>query len=138
MTITRDGVLAVLAGIACPGGGDLVSRDLVRALVVDGGSIRFVIEAASPDAARSLAPVQTAAETALRGQPGVELRVFDVSGTVAPRWRGVANYLEMLEAQRSLFESEQEYIRLQQRRLVNAVDLYKALGGWDDGKAPAS
>ena len=71
MTITRDGVLAVLAGIACPGGGDLVSRDLVRALVVDGGSIRFVIEAASPDAARSLAPVQTAAETALRAQPGV-------------------------------------------------------------------
>ena len=40
-------------------------------------------------------------------------------------------YLEMLEAQRSLFESEQEYIRLQQRRLVNAVDLYKALGGWE-------
>ena len=71
MTITRDGVLAVLAGIACPGGGDLVSRDLVRALVVDGGSIRFVIEAASPDEARSLAPVQTAAETALRALPGV-------------------------------------------------------------------
>jgi glycosyltransferase involved in cell wall biosynthesis len=32
---------------------------------------------------------------ALRGQPGVELRVFDVSGTVAPRWRGVANYLRL-------------------------------------------
>ncbi|WP_454673253.1 multidrug efflux RND transporter outer membrane subunit OprZ [Achromobacter pestifer] len=45
--------------------------------------------------------------------------------------RGVASYLEMLEAQRSLFESEQEYIRLQQRRLVNAVELYKALGGWE-------
>lgn len=45
--------------------------------------------------------------------------------------RGVASYLEMLEAQRSLFESEQEFIRLQQRRLVNAVELYKALGGWE-------
>ena len=37
--------------------------------------------------------------------------------------RGVTNYLEMLDAQRSLFESEQEFIRLQQRRLVNAVTL---------------
>ncbi|KAG1376935.1 hypothetical protein G6F60_015350 [Rhizopus arrhizus] len=44
----------------------------------------------------------------------------------------------MLEAQRSLFESEQEYIRLQQRRLVNAVDLYKALGGgWEAGPETA-
>ena len=47
--------------------------------------------------------------------------------------RGVTNYLEMLDAQRSLFESEQEFIRLQQRRLVNAVTLYKALGGWEQG-----
>ena len=45
----------------------------------------------------------------------------------------MANYLEMLDAQRSLFESEQEFIRLQQRRLVNAVTLYKALGGWEQG-----
>ena len=42
-------------------------------------------------------------------------------------------HLEMLDAQRSLFESEQEFIRLQQRRLVNAVTLYKALGGWEQG-----
>lgn len=32
---------------------------------------------------------------ALQARPGVELRVFDVSGTVAPRRRGVLNYLRV-------------------------------------------
>ena len=68
-----------------------------------------------------------------RGPAGARRR----SRTPAPAERryarGVTNYLEMLDAQRSLFESEQEFIRLQQRRLVNAVTLYKALGGWEQG-----
>jgi ATP-binding protein involved in chromosome partitioning len=63
--------MAVLGGVALPDGGTLVSRDLIRALVVEGDSIRFVIEAASPDQARALAPVQAQAEAALRAQPGV-------------------------------------------------------------------
>ena len=49
MTVDRDLVMRTLAGIALPGGGDLVSRDLIRALAVDGGAVRFVIEAATPD-----------------------------------------------------------------------------------------
>lgn len=32
---------------------------------------------------------------ALRAEPGVEVRVFDISGTVAPRWRGVLNYVRL-------------------------------------------
>ncbi len=71
MATSRDDVLAILAGITLPGGGDLVSRDLVRALAVEAGTIRFVIEAASPDEARALAPAQAAAEKALRALPGV-------------------------------------------------------------------
>ncbi len=71
MTVTRDEVLAVLARIKTPDGGDLVSRDLIRALVVEAGQVRFVIEAPTPDEARALAPVQVAAETALRELPGV-------------------------------------------------------------------
>lgn len=59
-------VKRVLAGISCPGGGDLVSRDLVRALGVEGDMVRFVIEAATPEEARALGPVQAAAEAALR------------------------------------------------------------------------
>lgn len=70
-TPSRDAILATLARIAVPGGGDLVSRDLVRALGVDGGSIRFVIEAETPEAARTLEPVRAAAEQALKAMPGV-------------------------------------------------------------------
>ena len=75
MSVTRDSVLGVLGGLSLPGGGTLVSRDLIRALVVEegpaGATIRFVIEAATPDEARALAPVQAEAEAALKALPGV-------------------------------------------------------------------
>lgn len=71
MALDNDSVMTVLAGVALPDGGTLVSRDLIRALVIDGGTIRFVIEAATPDMARALAPAQAQAETVLRALPGV-------------------------------------------------------------------
>ncbi|WP_323007869.1 Mrp/NBP35 family ATP-binding protein [Pseudorhodobacter sp.] len=71
MALDKDGVMAALAGVSLPDGGTLVSRDLIRALVVEGGNIRFVIEAATPDQARALAPVQAQAETVLRALAGV-------------------------------------------------------------------
>ena len=71
MTTTRDDIMTVLAGVSCPDGGTLVSRDLIRALTVEAGQVRFVIEAESPDQARALAPVQAQAEAALRALPGV-------------------------------------------------------------------
>jgi ATP-binding protein involved in chromosome partitioning len=71
MTVDRDQVTRVLAGIAHPGGGDLVGRDLIRALSVEGGVVRFVIEAASPDEARALGPAQAEAEAQLKALPGV-------------------------------------------------------------------
>lgn len=43
--------------------------------------------------------------------------------------KGIANYLEFLDSQRSEFESEQEYLRLHELRLANDIALYKALGG---------
>lgn len=70
MSIAREDVLAVLARVQVPGG-TLVSRDLVRALAIEGGTVRFVIEAATPEEARSLAPAQVAAELALKALPGV-------------------------------------------------------------------
>jgi ATP-binding protein involved in chromosome partitioning len=69
---SRDQVLAALARIAAPGGGDLVGRDLVRALVVEAGSVRFVLEAESAAAAEALKPVRAAAEAAVAALPGVE------------------------------------------------------------------
>jgi ATP-binding protein involved in chromosome partitioning len=71
MAVTKDQVMAALAGVAVHGG-TLVTQDLIRALVVDGTAVRFVIEAATPDAARALAPVQPLAEAAVRALPGVD------------------------------------------------------------------
>lgn len=71
MAVDREQVMAVLRGVAHPGGGDLVSRDLIRALSVEGGAVRFVIEAATPDEARSLGPAQAEAEAKLKALPGV-------------------------------------------------------------------
>ena len=71
MTVGREEVLGVLADVQLPGGGTLISRDLIRALAVEGGTIRFVIEAANPDEARALAPAQAEAEAKLRALPGI-------------------------------------------------------------------
>ena len=71
MTTTRDTILATLSRLTLPDGGDLVSRDLVRALTVEGGSVRFVIEAPDPEIAKRMEPVRQAAEAAVRALPGV-------------------------------------------------------------------
>ncbi len=72
MTVSRELIMRALAGVGLPGGGDLVGRDLIRALTIDGGTVRFVIEAATPEEARALGLVQAAAEAAVRAVPGVE------------------------------------------------------------------
>ena len=71
MAVDREAVMRVLSGVAHPGGGDLVSRDLIRALAVEGGAVRFVIEAATPDEARALGAAQAEAEARLKALPGV-------------------------------------------------------------------
>jgi ATP-binding protein involved in chromosome partitioning len=71
MAVTREDVMAQLARIATPGGGTLASDDVIRALTVESGVVRFVIEAATPDQARALAAAHQAAEAALRALPGV-------------------------------------------------------------------
>lgn len=71
MTVSRDDILTVLDKMMLPTGGTLISRDLVRALDIQGGDVRFVIEAANPDEARALAPIQTAAEIAIKALAGV-------------------------------------------------------------------
>ncbi|MDF1802722.1 Mrp/NBP35 family ATP-binding protein [Thalassovita sp.] len=72
MSPTQKQVEQALSRIDVPGGGSLISRDLVRALVIDGGTVRFVIEAPSPEIARQLDPVQAAAEQAVQALPGVQ------------------------------------------------------------------
>ncbi|MFN4101091.1 MAG: Mrp/NBP35 family ATP-binding protein [Pararhodobacter sp.] len=83
---TREVILSTLGQIALPGGGDLVSRDLIRALVVEGGVVRFVIEASSPDAARALEPLRAEAERVISAMPGVNrVSVAMTAHAPAPR-----------------------------------------------------
>jgi ATP-binding protein involved in chromosome partitioning len=71
MAVDRESVLGALGGIGLPDGGTLVSRDLIRALSVADGEVRFVIEAPSPEAGRALEPLRRAAEAAVAALPGV-------------------------------------------------------------------
>lgn len=63
MSLTREEVLACLKGVEAPGGSDLVEAGLVRALAVDDGAVRFVMEVSDP--APYLA-AKAAAEDALK------------------------------------------------------------------------
>ena len=42
---------------------------------------------------------------------------------------GVANYLDVLDAERELYTAEQQLLATRLLRLTNAVDLYRSLGG---------
>jgi outer membrane protein TolC len=42
---------------------------------------------------------------------------------------GVASYLDLLDAQRTLFADQQVYVQAKLAQLQNQVQLYKALGG---------
>ena len=72
MAIDTADIRAALARLALPDGGDLVSRDMIRALTVDGGTVRFVIEAPSAEAARAMEGLRRAAEGLVASLPGVD------------------------------------------------------------------
>ncbi|MEY8096529.1 P-loop NTPase [Falsihalocynthiibacter sp. S25ZX9] len=72
MAVTKQEILEVLARIKTSDGANLIARDLVRALDVDGGAVKFVIEAASADEARMLTQSRDEAEAAVKAMPGVQ------------------------------------------------------------------
>ena len=72
MAPSKTAVLDALSRVALADGTSLVSADLVRALSVEGGTVRFVIEAPDAARARDLATVRDAAEAAVRALAGVE------------------------------------------------------------------
>lgn len=72
MTIGRDDVLAALNTLADPvSGAPLVEAGVIKALTVEDGTVRFVIEAAGSHAA-AYAKVKDAAEAKIGALPGVE------------------------------------------------------------------
>lgn len=72
MTLTNDLITAALKRVALPDGGDLISRDLIRAIQIDGSAVRFVIEAPTPEAAQAMGQVREAAQAAVAAVPGVD------------------------------------------------------------------
>lgn len=71
MTVTRDDVLGALSRLELPDGGNLVSRDFIRAVVVDAGKVNFVIEAPNPAIAQKLDAIREAAEKMVGALAGV-------------------------------------------------------------------
>lgn len=72
MAVTRESVLAALKTITDPvSGSDIVAAGVMRALTVEGGTVRFVLEI-DPGKAEAYNPVRDAAEAAVKALPGAE------------------------------------------------------------------
>jgi len=86
MPVTKEEIRAALDRLELPGGGTLVSRDMLRALSIEDGTVRFVIEAASPEEASKMEMLRRAAEASVKALPGVETVsvVLTAHGPAAP------------------------------------------------------
>lgn len=71
MALTRESILEELGRIQLPDGETLISRGMVKALSIEGGQVRFVIEAATPQEAQQMAPIREAAQNLVSLLDGV-------------------------------------------------------------------
>jgi ATP-binding protein involved in chromosome partitioning len=86
MTVSHDHVLNLLDKITLPDGGTLISRDVVRALAITDGIVRFVVEAPSPELARLYASLKDQIEAILIGELDIKAvqPVFTAHGPGVP------------------------------------------------------
>ncbi|MCC1482356.1 Mrp/NBP35 family ATP-binding protein [Roseibaca sp. Y0-43] len=85
MTQTREAILSALDTVKLPDGGTLVARDLVRALVIDDHSVRFVIETPSAEIAKTYGEVRAQAEKVVAALPGVQSVSVALTAHSAPK-----------------------------------------------------
>lgn len=72
MSVTRDDVIEALRAVPVPGRGqNLVEADMARAINIEGGTVRFVIEV-DPAEADRMESVRAAAEAAVKALPTVD------------------------------------------------------------------
>jgi outer membrane protein, multidrug efflux system len=104
-----------------------VSRDIAVAQYEKTVQTAFR-EVADSLAGRASLGDQLRAQTAQAAAEQARVRLADL------RYRnGAASYLELLDAQRSLFAAQQAVIQLQAQQTQNLVTLYKVLGGgWSE------
>ena len=74
LSLTREQVLKALNNIAPEGGTDIVTSGVMRALNVDGASVRFVMEI-DPAQAEAYMPVKTKAEEMLKSMGAADISV---------------------------------------------------------------
>ena len=86
-------------------------------------------EVADALAGRRTLADQLQAQRAVAAAESARLRLSDLRYS-----NGVASYLDLLDAQRSLFAAQQALVQTRLAQLQSQVNLYKALGGgWTDG-----
>ena len=88
MALSKESVLKALREVNLPGGGDAVGRNLIHALAVESGVVRFVLEGA-PEA--ELAAIRPLLERAVQALPGLtRLSVVIPSGPAKGMGAGAA------------------------------------------------
>ncbi len=95
MTVDRKDALAAISDIALPDGRALGQADLIRAFVVEGDTVRFVLEVAEAGMARAMAPVEAEARRRLEAMPGVVRVQIVTTAPAAPAGRGAAPSLKV-------------------------------------------
>lgn len=97
------------------------------------------IQTAFREVADALAGQSTFSEQ-LRAQRAVAEAEADRFNLADLRYRnGAASYLELLDAQRALFQAQQQAVQANLLRLQNQVTLYSVLGGgWTEPAAPVA
>lgn len=87
------------------------------------------IQVAFREVADALAARATIAEE-VAAQQAVQQSQSERLALAQARYKnGIANYFEVLDAERELFAAEQQLLQIRLLRLTNAVDLYRSLGG---------
>jgi len=87
------------------------------------------IQVAFREVADALAARATLAEEIDAQKAGRDAQFERLSLAQARYQNGIASYLDVLDAERELFNAEQALVQSQLLRLTNAVDLYRSLGG---------
>jgi multidrug efflux system outer membrane protein len=87
------------------------------------------IQVAFREVADALAARATLAEE-IDAQKAVRDAQFERLSLAQARYQnGISSYLDVLDAERELFNAEQALVQSQLLRLTNTVDLYRSLGG---------
>ncbi len=87
MAISEIEIMTELAKIEIPGGLNLKTSDMVRAVQIDGDKISFVIEAPTPEEAANMEQVRAVAQRAVQALPGVSSVsvILTAHGPAAPK-----------------------------------------------------